>query len=105
MRFRSPRRLVGTLAARRGTHLGLPPPTEFQHQGGALRMYSAQSEERIAHIMVTAGLLPPEHRDIVGTGDGEESLARRLVRRGIATEDQVAEAIAGALRIPQVQLA
>jgi type IV pilus assembly protein PilB len=70
-------------------------------------MHSAQSEERIAHIMVTAGLLPPEHRDLIGTGDGDgnESLTRRLVRRGIATEDQIAEAIAGALRIPQVQLA
>ena len=68
-------------------------------------MHSAHSEERIAHILVTAGVLRPEDRARARAADGDEPFALRLVRLGLTTEECVAETLASALRIPRIPLA
>jgi type IV pilus assembly protein PilB len=60
------------------------------------------STERLARILATAGVIPPEKRDLARQVDGSESLARRVVRLGLASEEQIAHALAAALRIPYV---
>ena len=51
------------------------------------------STERLARILATAGVIPPEQRALAREVDGSESLARRIVRLGLATEDEIAHAV------------
>jgi type IV pilus assembly protein PilB len=67
-------------------------------------MHSATSQ-RLAQMLIGAGVVRPEDCELALQHDGSEPLGRRLVALGLASEEQIAEALARELRLPFVRLA
>src|SRR5262249_2081639 len=79
----------------------LQPPGKRMEEHRTMRKATSQ---RVARVLLGAGVIGPEELALAGGPDGTEPLATRLVRLRLATEQQIAEALATEVRVPLVHI-